>query len=121
MKVEIPQLPPKELSPNGRYHWAVKARATRVLREAAFYCAMTNTSRPQYHEAEVSITIVVPDRRHMRDTDNVLASLKPAIDGCVDAGIIPDDSPPHLYYRLPVVWEIDKERAPLIILEFSEV
>ena len=76
----------------------------------------------QGHEkAEVSVTFVIRDRRGYKDIDNALASLKPAIDGCVDAGVIPDDSDECLSYRLPIMYEVNKERAPMTILEFREV
>ena len=115
-------LPPRECSPNFRGHWAKKARAVRTLRDATKLCALNDSkfARPEFEKAEVSITLVVRDSRFYRDPDNMIASLKPAIDGCVDAGIIKDDSDEHLSYRLPIMYEINKEKTPLIILEFRE-
>ena len=104
-------------------NWSRKAKATRLLRAAAWACALNDSdcARPEYEMAEVSITLVIRDGRYYRDPDNMIASLKPAIDGCVDAGIIKDDSDAHLRYRLPILYEVNKERTPLTILEFREV
>lgn len=41
--------------------------------------------------AEVDVTFVLPDARR-RDLDNLVSTLKPLIDGAVDAGVIVDDS-----------------------------
>ena len=121
--INIPMLPPSECSPNYRGHWAKRAKAVKALREAAMLCALNDSrfARPEYDKAEVSITLVVRDARYYRDPDNMIASLKPAIDGCVDAGIIKDDSDEHLRYRLPILYKISKEKTPLTILEFAEV
>lgn len=123
VKVEIPILPPRELNPNWRGHWAARAATGKIYRNAAMLFALqaSHCSRPAFSRAEVSITIVIPDRRHVRDTDNVLASIKPAMDGCIDAEIIKDDAPGNLSYAMPVSYEIDKDRAPLTVLEFKEL
>lgn len=123
MRIEIPMLPPHALSPNARPHWTEKARATKLLRETAFYCAYQERQKwLQGHEkAELSITFIIRDRRGYKDPDNALACLKPALDGCVDAGVIPDDSDEHLRIKLPIMYEIDRARAPLTILEFREI
>ncbi len=120
MKIIIPMLPDKALSPNARVHWSVKHRATQSFRNAAFVCALEGSrfAHPGYDKAEVSMTLVIPSRRYIKDPDNMLASLKSAIDGCVDAGIIKDDSDEHLRYKLPIMYEIDKTKTSGIILEF---
>lgn len=123
MKVEIPLLLPKEANPNWRGSWQAKAKATKVFREAAFYCAVNARldGVGPFHKARLKITLVVPSQRYFRDPDNTLASLKPALDGCVDAQLIKDDSDVNLLIQLPILWVVDKEKAPLTILEFEEV
>jgi hypothetical protein len=122
VRIVIPMLPPKESSPNWRGHWTKKARAVHLYRVAAKYYALiaSESTHPGYEKAEVSISLVVRDSRYYRDPDNMVASLKPAIDGCVDAGIIRDDSDEHLRYREPITYVIDKVKAPETILEFTE-
>jgi len=125
MRVEIPMLPPRELNPNFHGHWAKKAKATRDFKTAAFYCAQPHRGSvfrgSMFIKAEVSITFVIRDGRGYKDTDNALSALKPAIDGCVAAGLIFNDDDQHLRYKLPIMYEIDKDRAPMTILEFKEV
>uniref|UniRef100_A0A6H2A434 Uncharacterized protein n=1 Tax=viral metagenome TaxID=1070528 RepID=A0A6H2A434_9ZZZZ len=119
IKVEIPCALPNATNPNWKGHWAVRAKAVKQFRADAYFAALVWGARkePPYKKATVTITLIVPDKRYIRDPDNALASLKPAIDGCVDAGIIKDDD--DLSFK-PVIYEIDRGRAPLIILEFHE-
>lgn len=90
--------PAKELSPNWRGHWSKKARAAKryrfeslVLSQAAIIEQSPRKKRLQWKRGSIVVTVRSPNNR-MRDLDNVLASLKPAIDGLVDAGLFVDDS-----------------------------
>jgi hypothetical protein len=123
MRVEIPALPPKETNPNWRGHWGARAKSVKEFRQMAFYCAVNRCFFEPIPlvKAEVEITLIIPDRRYCRDPDNLLASLKPAIDGCVDAGIILGDDDKHLQYKLPVMYQLNRAEAPKTILEFKEV
>lgn len=122
LRVEIPGLPPKECSPNWRGHWATKARAVKKARQDAFYCAKAAKADGQarFLTATLRVTIYVKSNRYVKDTDNATASLKPFIDGCVDASIVPDDNPNCLTLGI-VVYVIDKDKAPLTVLEFVGV
>lgn len=93
----------KMLSLNSRMHWAEKGRVTRDLRKAAW--ALAKAARiPPLERARVVVEYQPPQVTRRRDLDNVPpASGKPAIDGVVDAGVLPDDAPPYLTeitYRL---------------------
>jgi Holliday junction resolvase RusA-like endonuclease len=101
-------LPPKALSPNGRCHWAVKARATSnargdakiatlsVLRDAGEVCAWdAATVEPHYFHKV--------NRR--RDGDNATACCKAYFDGLADANLVKNDSQLR---HLPPVFHIDK-------------
>lgn len=123
IRVEIPMLPPKETSPNWRGHWSAKAAAAAGLRSAARVCALqcSRFSRPRFDRAELSVTLFLPDARHITETDNALSSLKPAVDGCIDAEIVVDDSPDVLVYVLPVLQLVEAGPAPLIVLEFRRL
>ena len=120
--VSIPMLPPKEVSPN--YHGELRARmrATKAWREAAYYCARNACPGvfPNYEKAVVRVTYQVPSQVYIKDDDNAIASVKPALDGCVLAGIVCDDSPEHLRI-LQVVWDIDKAKDKATILEFIKM
>jgi len=123
MKIEIPMLVPKETNPNWRGHWVQKYKATKSFRDAAHICYLADNrgEPPFFKKASLAITLIIPSRRYIRDPDNAIASLKPAIDGCVDAGVILGDDDEHLVYKLPIMYQIDKEKAPMTILEFEEV
>ena len=84
--------PPAELSPNARVHWSARHRATQEYRWLVW--AKTRQATLVAHpweRAQVRVQFVVPDHRR-RDIDNLLAMLKPAWDGVVDAGLLKDDS-----------------------------
>ena len=93
---EVP-LPPKELSPNGRTHFMVKAKRTREYRNTVAYAAIDarNRSNPKaWHlldKARIDVTFVVPDKRR-RDKTNMAASFKAGLDGIVDAAVVRDDN-----------------------------
>lgn len=85
-------LPPRELSPNARTHWATKARATRRYRQLACVEAIVAgvPERPwTLATAELRFHFRTAARR---DRDNLLASMKAAFDGLTDAGVVADDS-----------------------------
>lgn len=89
--------PPPALSPNARCHWAVRARAARDYRFAARLVALDAMNRrelaqsPPWRRALLRLVAYTPTRRRF-DWDNLLASLKPAIDGLRDAGLIVEDT-----------------------------
>jgi crossover junction endodeoxyribonuclease RusA len=101
-------LPPRELSPNARVHWAKKAKATRDYRYDAKvegWRVVPASQRPGWTEAIATTVVFAPNRRR-RDRDNLLASLKSAFDGLVDAGILADDAGLH---HAPLRIEYDKD------------
>lgn len=83
--------PHKDLSPNSRIHWAPKAKLKKSAKEEAYFATLAAKAKvPASEKIAVWIDIYPPDRRK-RDVDNVLASLKPHLDGIAEAlGI--DDS-----------------------------
>lgn len=105
MIVTLP-LPPKQLSPNARCHWAVKAKAVSKYREDACSAASADGVRgSRLATATVECRFYFKTSRR-RDGDNLLSSMKSAFDGLVDAGVFSDDSG---LTHLPVVQEIDKD------------
>lgn len=113
LKIEI-SLPPRELSPNhtvgSRGGRLGKSRKVKAYREAARWLAMYALAErgglTLWPAATARCTFYHRDRRR-RDRDNLLASLKSAFDGLVDAGVLVDDAG---LTHLPVVMEIDRER-----------
>lgn len=89
----------KPLSLNDRHGVMAHARAKRTVRQAAGYAALALRIGPQPH---VHVRIVYePALTRRRDTDNLWATGKPAIDGLVDAGVVPDDTPQYVTRHEP--------------------
>lgn len=85
MMIRLPW-PHKFLSPNSREHWATVSREKRRARQAAFWIASeamgrdwTAPDRPHVH-----LVFCPPDNK-ARDLDNLLASMKAALDGVSEA------------------------------------
>nr|DAI86618.1 MAG TPA: Endodeoxyribonuclease RusA [Caudoviricetes sp.] len=77
------------LSLNDREHWAPRAKKQKAVREASALLAR-QAGIPRLGTAKVRLVWLVSDRRR-RDRENITATLKPAIDGLVDAGVVEDD------------------------------
>ncbi len=93
LEVVLP-LPPKELKPNARPHHMAKANRVREYRsearDAAMAAAYDVDLMRQLPAASVRIMAYWPTVRTM-DPDNLIATMKSAIDGITDAGIWLDD------------------------------
>lgn len=94
LTIELPW-PSSDLSPNSRAHWRYKALAVKQYRQAAYLATVNAMNRAGekggWPAATVQTTFYVLDRRR-RDLDNLMAMLKPAWDGMVDAGLLTDDN-----------------------------
>jgi crossover junction endodeoxyribonuclease RusA len=82
------------LTSNQRLHHQAKARLTRQLRGEAKLLALA-AKIPALERVHVYAYVIPPDRRK-RDPANWYPSVKAAIDGLTDAGVIPDDDAAHL-------------------------
>lgn len=103
------------LSLNDRMHWATKARLTKEIRA---YVREACTYRvPDLTRAHVVLHWVPRDRRR-RDTDNPFPTLKAAIDGIRDAGVVPDDS--SEYVTSAVVLDPPQPKDPHVYLVIEE-
>ena len=110
------RLPPRELSPNGRPGWAPKARAVRRYRETAHLLALAARPGRPMERARVTAKFYFVDRRQ-RDPDNLLASLKSAIDGLVDAHVVGNDAN---MVHMPIEQYVDRAN-PRVEIEVQEV
>lgn len=108
-------LPPAGCSPNSRGHWAKKHRAVAEYRahaDAEVRRTIRASQRPRWASAELRTTWYLPDERR-RDPDNLMASLKAAIDGLRDGGVLADDNRLVIH---PPEMRIDRAR-PRVELE----
>ncbi len=101
--------PPAELNPNRArsLHWAARHRAAALYRRECFVAAHQailgrirhSHNLPLTPPVSATVTFWMPDRRR-RDLDNLLAAMKPAWDGLVDAGLLADDNADQLSITL---------------------
>lgn len=90
MIVRLPW-PDKRLNPNSSLHWRAKVGPKVDAKRVAAWSTVT---APGFHDKRdelqgdgripITITFYPPDRRH-RDADNMVASIKAALDGVADA------------------------------------
>lgn len=82
------------LSLNGRQHWGTRHRLSGIL-QARARAAWINAGRPSFDRCRMEVTVYYPDGRR-RDLHNLVATVKPMIDGMVRSGMLPDDSDRYL-------------------------
>ena len=84
MTIVLPY-PDKSLWPNGRAHWAVKAREAKKLRTAAAWA--TKAANPSFGNGPFALHITCFPKRTgpAPDADNIIAASKAALDGIADA------------------------------------
>jgi hypothetical protein len=92
-RLELP-FPAPPLRDNGRYHWAVKARVTRELREQAHWLAH-HYRLPRGLPFAVITLCWQPGVNRRRDPLSITPTLKPLVDGLVDYGLVADDDIGH--------------------------
>jgi crossover junction endodeoxyribonuclease RusA len=86
-------LPDKSLSPNARVHWRKKSVAVKAYRQTAWIAAFKASNGRSLHwqKARYKAVFYWPNAR-CRDPDNAIASIKSALDGIADAGVVINDS-----------------------------
>jgi crossover junction endodeoxyribonuclease RusA len=90
MQVTLPY-PPRELSPNSRCHWRVKARVGKDYKRTVFYlCREANLSVEGNEKVHLALHFYPPDNRR-RDLDNCVSSLKWGLDALAEALKINDE------------------------------
>lgn len=106
---------PWTLNAERRDHWSQARALTREWREAFSWLAMRDRRR----FFACSITVVVQMRPPLQDTGNAYGSAKAAIDGLVDAGVLPNDGPEvvrRLTFRAPIrAGKTDPEFLALVV------
>jgi len=113
-------LPDKCLSPNARVHWVKKAKVVKSYRRLAGWTVLCqihplNPPLERWQKAKYTARFYFPDKRR-RDADNAIASIKSALDGVADAGLVVNDS--GLWPERPE-FLIDKE-SPRLEITFTK-
>lgn len=75
--------PPKELNPNQKVHWAVKAKHVKAYRATCKAIAMENIVEVPAGDLVYDMTFYPPDKRR-RDDDNMVSSGKAGRDGVAE-------------------------------------
>lgn len=102
------------LNANDRIHWSLKAKLTKGWRENAYAASSVG----QIDRAHIVATLHFGDDRR-RDVGNYAPTVKAAVDGLVDAGVIPDDSDRYLIG--PDLRRGDASGVPRIVLTVTEL
>ncbi|WP_157509574.1 hypothetical protein [Leifsonia sp. Root4] len=92
--------PRPPIAANDRTHWAHKARLTKQVRAKTAELAKRI---PELGRIRVSLVWVVKDRRRRDGGENITPTLKPMIDGLVDAGIVEDDTQEQVTRDMPLI------------------
>lgn len=114
MNIVLPW-PPKELSPNFRTHWRATAPKRAAYKESCFLLTKQAAKgwEPRFCDIHLTVTFVQPDMRK-RDVDNMLASIKSAIDGVALALDVND----RQFRPLTVDWKRGGKPGS-VVLEFE--
>jgi hypothetical protein len=105
--------PPSVLNPNIKAHWRTKHQWAKVYKHEAYILSKKGYRFALMAEEPINVHVIFypPDNRH-RDEDNMLASLKAALDGIAQA-IGVDDR----WFRIShEVGEVVKEGAVIVRL-----
>jgi crossover junction endodeoxyribonuclease RusA len=103
IRIDLP-FPDSDLSPNARKHWTAKQEPKKAARDTGFYLALPfrldhDEGISHGEDIELQVNILPPDRRK-HDIDNVLAAMKPYLDGVCTALEIDDAQfQPIVLYR----------------------
>lgn len=102
------------LTLNQRMHWQVKRKITQAIRAHVAHELHAVMFQPVAH-VRAELHYVPRDKRH-RDADNLVLTSKPCIDGIVDAGLVPDDTPDYVTHLMPVIDAPNRDNPRLYIL-----
>lgn len=80
---------------NSRRDWHVVARDNAQWKRDATLVGVNAVNGTRWRAPDrvaLTVTFLLPDTSHRRDWDNLVGSIKPLLDGLVDAGVMRDDS-----------------------------
>jgi crossover junction endodeoxyribonuclease RusA len=86
---------------NARQNWRVRAQEVRHWRHATDMLCRAQRI-PPCQRIRVGLVFAAPDNRR-RDASNLADSVKPALDGIVDSGIVRDDTAEFVSVREPLI------------------
>lgn len=105
----------RPLSTNDHWHWRLRAEHVAEIRRAVGFAAKAAGIPPCEH-ITVGLLYTPGDYRR-RDPSNLMASQKPAVDGLVDAGVVPDDTPAYVTEQMPVIQPGRRARQLVLVVQ----
>jgi hypothetical protein len=95
-------------------HHHARARVVADVRHTAGWLARA-ARIPRADRVRVELRYT-PRTRRTRDADNLVALLKPLVDGLVDAGVVADDDDEHVERLMPVIAAPNRNAVPLVLV-----
>ena len=99
--------PRPPLAANDRRHRMAHAKLVAQVRRVAGW-AVKGASIPACAHVTVGLVYVPAISRKRDGGENYADTLKAVIDGIVDAGVVPDDTPEYVTRLMPVVAPVDR-------------
>lgn len=113
ISIEI-HCPPKECWQNRPSHYMAKAKVVKAYRAAAHALMLEAMGGSDgWQRGRIHMEFCWPTR-HRRDTLNAAGAMKAAIDGIIDAGLLPDDDGEHMEIG-GISASLDKDNPRVII------
>lgn len=82
--------PAKELSPNARCHWAIKAKAAKAYRKEAGWATIESKEKSDGDGLIYMHLYFYPPDKRRYDEDNLIARMKSGLDGIADGLVVND-------------------------------
>ena len=95
------------LTANQRMHWAKKARIVSEVRRTAAWLARSQHLPRGVEHALISL-VWVPSTQRRRDPSNLMPTQKAIVDGLVDYGLVPDDTPDYVTEVMPRIAAVQR-------------
>ena len=112
---------PFTLNSERRSHWSKRASLTKATRERFFWLAK-EANIPKLDVVKIDVVPLVESRRQVADVAAHYPSAKAAIDGLVDAKVIPDDNGEHI--KRITFWspiQAEKEALRVVIQDETDI
>lgn len=104
VSVVIPGCP--DVNMNSRLHFRARAEAIKNWRLTALYSFRRCRPIKPFRKVNIKIVRYFTEKYKFRDYDNLVTSMKPLIDGAVDARVMIDDN-----YQVTGQWDVTQMRS----------
>lgn len=103
------------LNANQRMHWAKRAKITKAIRHEIAWRVKARRLEPARH---ISVQLnYLPKQNRRRDLGNLMPTHKAALDGVVDSGLIPDDTPDYVQEQMPRIHPAKRDAKQRLWIE----